>query len=99
MRTAKPTQRKRSVSVTLDDEVTERLISREVVARRLDCDPSTIRRMVKAGRFIPPMLVGNLLRWRERDVNAWIVARAAAAKKIEAAATKSLEPQKRSRRG
>lgn len=78
--------------------VTEKLINRHVVAERLDCDPSTLTRMVKEGRFIPPILVGNLLRWRDRDVNAWIAERAAAAKKIAATAAKSVEPQKRSSR-
>jgi hypothetical protein len=56
--------------------------------------------MSKDGRFLPPLQLGNMLRWRERDVNAWIAARAATVRKIEAAAAKSLVPQKRtSRRG
>ncbi len=79
-------------TVEADDDV-ERLLSRVVVAQRLDCDPQTVTKMARAGRFVPPILVGNLLRWRERDVNAWIAERAAAA------AAKSLEPAKRSGRG
>jgi len=84
-------------TVEVEDGV-EQLVNRHVVAQRLDCDPSTLARMVKEGRFIPPIQVGNLLRWRERDVNAWIAERAAASRKIAAAAAKSIEPQKRSRR-
>lgn len=82
-----------------DDEVGEHLISYERVAQRLDCSPATVRRMASRGEFLPPILVGNLLRWRERDVNAWIAARGVATRKIEAAAAKSVEPQKRPRRG
>lgn len=81
-----------------EDVGPEKLINRHVVAERLDCDPSTLARMVKEGRFIPPIMVGNLLRWRDRDVNAWIAERATAAKKIAAAAARSVEPQKRSSR-
>jgi predicted DNA-binding transcriptional regulator AlpA len=85
-------------TMTIDDDV-EKLISREVVARRLDCSEATVRNMVNSGRFIPPMLIGNMPRWRERDVNEWIAERATAARKIEATAKKSLVPQTRSRRG
>jgi predicted DNA-binding transcriptional regulator AlpA len=85
-------------TMTIDDDV-EKLISREVVARRLDCSEATVRNMVNSGRFIPPMLIGNMPRWRSRDVNEWIAERAVAARKIEATAKKSLVPQTRSRRG
>jgi predicted DNA-binding transcriptional regulator AlpA len=100
MSTAKPKRRSRKRSMealALDDG--EQLISREVVARRLDCSAATVRKMVNSGRFIQPLLIGNLLRWRSRDVDLWIAERATTAKKIEAAAAKSLVPQTRSRRG
>ena len=58
-------------TVAVEDGV-ERLLTREVVAQRLDCDPATVRRMVKEGRFPPPLHIGKMPRWRERDVNAWI---------------------------
>jgi predicted DNA-binding transcriptional regulator AlpA len=86
-------------ALTLDVDDDEQLISRFVVAKRLDCSEATVRNMVKEERFIPPIMVGNLLRWRSRDVNAWIAERAATARKIEATAKKSLVPQTRSRRG
>ena len=63
------------------DDGVERLLSREVVAERLDCDPATVRRMEKDGRFILPLMIGKLPRWRERDVNAWIAERAAKARR------------------
>ena len=84
-------------ALTLDER--EQLISREIVARRLDCSEATVRNMVNDGRFIPPMLIGNMPRWRSRDVDEWIAERAAAARQIEATAKKSLVPQTRSRRG
>lgn len=59
----------------------ERLLSREVVAQRLDCDQATVRRMVKDERFPPPLFIGKLPRWRERDVNAWIADHAAKARR------------------
>lgn len=99
MSTPNARRRKRNVeTLELDEGGAEQLVNRLVVAKRLDCDPSTLARMVKEGRFIPPILVGNLLRWRERDVNAWIAERAIAARKIEDAAKKSLDPQKRAAR-
>jgi hypothetical protein len=82
-----------------DDDDVERLISREVVAQRLDCSERTVSNLVERVQFIPPILSGNMPRWRLRDVNASIAARATAAKKIEAAAKKSVQPQTRSRRG
>lgn len=54
------------------DDGVERLLRPEIVAERLDCDPATVRRMVKEGRFPPPLHIGKMPRWRERDVNAWI---------------------------
>jgi predicted DNA-binding transcriptional regulator AlpA len=100
----KNSQRKRGRSVEAlatveDDGGAERLLGRFIVAQRLDCDPSTLARMVKEGRFISPLMLGNMPRWRERDVNAWIAERASQARAIEASAAKSLEPVKRSRRG
>lgn len=82
-----------------DEGGVERLLGRSIVAQRLDCDPSTLTRMVKEGRFIPPLMIGNMPRWRERDVNAWIAERASQARRIQAAAAKSVERVKRSRRG
>jgi predicted DNA-binding transcriptional regulator AlpA len=96
---SRPPKRARSVSTSdVGDDTGERLISRYIVAERLDCEAQTITRMVKEGRFVPPFHVGRLLRWRERDVNEWIAERAAAAKKIAAAAAKSIEPRKRAAR-
>jgi predicted DNA-binding transcriptional regulator AlpA len=80
---------------TVEDDGAERFLDRTSVAQRLDCDPSTLSRMVKDGRFIPPTMLGYMPRWRERDVNAWIAARGARLKKIEAAAVKSLVPRSR----
>jgi predicted DNA-binding transcriptional regulator AlpA len=82
-----------------DDVEAERMIGYDRVAQRLDCSPATVRRMANRGQFIPPMLVGNMWRWRARDIDLWIKARAEAQKKIEAAAAKAVAPQKRARRG
>jgi predicted DNA-binding transcriptional regulator AlpA len=78
-----------------NDDDTEQLVSVETIARRFDVSPDTVRNMVRDQRFIPPLYIGKLPRWRERDVNAWIAARAVKLKKIEASAEKSLAPQKR----
>lgn len=85
--------------MTLVGEIeTERLLAVDEVARRLDMSPDTVRTMSLDGRFIPPLRVGKLIRWREADLNEWIAARGVAAKQIVAAAAKSVEPQKRARR-
>lgn len=35
----------------------------KAVARRYDCHPSTIWRMVKSGQLPEPVKIGNLTRW------------------------------------
>jgi len=84
-----------ATAVALDGEEVERLVSWRGVADRLDCSERTVRNLVKRGEFMPPMSIGNMPRWRERDVNAWIAARATRLQKIEAAAAKSLAPRVR----
>lgn len=95
MTTAKRRNRTRSVATFADvegeGEGAERLLRPLIVARRLDCDPSTLRRMINEGRFPAPLQIGNMTRWRERDVNAWIAG--------QSAEVKAPEPPKRSRRG
>lgn len=71
-----------ALDLARDDELApERLINRFVVAERLGCDPSTLAKMVKTGRFIAPVMIGKMPRWREADVNAWIAERAAEAQR------------------
>ena len=74
----------------------ERLLDIDEVARRLGFSPWTIRRW-PAHRFIPGFYLGKELRWREADVNAWIVARAAAQEAIEASATNSAKAKRKAR--
>lgn len=90
-------RRKRQGRSVLDDN--EQMLDGDDVARKLRCSKATVAKMVRDGRFIPPVIeTYNMKRWRERDVNLWIMARAALAAKIEATARKSLAPTKRTRR-
>lgn len=82
---------------TLDDN--EQMLDGDEVARKLRCSKATVAKMVRDGKFIPPLIeTYNMKRWRERDVNAWIAARATSAARIEATARKSVAPVKRARR-
>jgi predicted DNA-binding transcriptional regulator AlpA len=47
-------------------------VSAETLAYRLDCSRSTIDDYVRRGLLPRPRNVGNLQRWRWRDIEAWI---------------------------
>ena len=67
----------------------EQLIGVEEVARRLDVSEDTVWVMSKDGRFIPPLHVGRLAKWRVRDLNRWVEERAAKVSAIKKAAERS----------
>jgi predicted DNA-binding transcriptional regulator AlpA len=73
----------------------EQLIGVEEVARRLDVSEDTVWVMSKDGRFIPPLHVGRLAKWRVRDLNRWVEERAIAIKTIDAAAKRSIRRSRR----
>lgn len=52
------------------------LLRRADVLRLLDVDPSTLWRWRKAGVFPSPIkLTSGNLRWRKKDVDAWLESR------------------------
>ena len=65
------TDRSTSVS-TAADPSTDRLIGIRDVSDWLGVSPSTIRRLVAAGAFPAPLLIGHQHRWRPSDVAAYV---------------------------
>lgn len=60
----------------------EKLLSKQHVAEILDVHEQTVMRLVREGRFPPPLrtgAVGSAVRWRAKDVANWIDQRAGAA--------------------
>ena len=79
----------------MSDEAGERLVDNTYVADRLAVHPDTVMDMVNSDRFPAPIMVGRLKRWRLKDVDGWIASRATAKEKLDAMATKYVQPQKR----
>jgi predicted DNA-binding transcriptional regulator AlpA len=75
----------------------EQLIDVKEVARRLYVSEDTVWVMAKDGRFIPPLHVGKLARWRVAEFNRYIEARAATVKAIEAAASRATAKSRKRR--
>ncbi len=74
------------------------LLDAREVSRRLSMSVTSLRRMVRGGRFPPPALRSGrkLLRWRRHDVEAWVAERAAeAVAKAAAAAAAAAEAEAR----
>lgn len=58
----------------------EHLLTKQTVAEILGLHPGSVMRLVRNGKFPPPLRIGDIgsrVRWRARDVEAWIEARAA----------------------
>jgi predicted DNA-binding transcriptional regulator AlpA len=47
-------------------------VSAETLAYRLDCSRSTVDDYVRRGLLPTPRIIGNLQRWRWREIEAWI---------------------------
>jgi excisionase family DNA binding protein len=56
----------------LDPKAQNRLLSTAEVAALLGCSPRHIRRLLAAGKFPEPRLVGELSRWPEIQIRGWI---------------------------
>jgi prophage regulatory protein len=52
-----------------------RLLTVEEVATRLSLSTGMVYKMIRAGTFPRPVLVGTRSRWSEREVDDWITAR------------------------
>lgn len=76
-------------------EDVERFLDRHEVGRRLGVGGETVSNWARDGRFLAATMIGNTPRWRERDVNAWIAARAARQDEVEATAAKSIAPRRK----
>jgi predicted DNA-binding transcriptional regulator AlpA len=70
-------------------ELDERLIGVGALAKRLNICPHTIYNWVTRSILPKPVKYGRLNRWRIRDINLWIAARHAAAKRR---ATENIDP-------
>lgn len=53
------------------DQVDSLLLSGEVAAR-IHCNPVTLYKWVKVGKFPPPMKRNRLNVWKKSDVEAWL---------------------------
>ena len=42
------------------------------VAKMLACSPRSIYRLVDAGRILPPVRIGGLIRWPRASLEKWI---------------------------
>lgn len=51
-----------------------RLLSKKQVAEKMDCSWRTIHRLRDMGKICPPVRVGSLVKWRESDIDQWILA-------------------------
>lgn len=57
----------------MDSELIDRLLNMREITAQTGLSQSTIRRLVKAGKFPKPLLVGRRAkRWRVSSVNAWL---------------------------
>lgn len=57
-----------------------KLLSKRAVSDIIGVHEATIMRLVREGKFPPPLRTGNIgsaVRWRQADVQAWIDARLA----------------------
>jgi len=50
------------------------LISVETLAEMLDISPRSVWRRLSCGEMIEPIRIGSSVRWRLRDVDAWVEA-------------------------
>jgi predicted DNA-binding transcriptional regulator AlpA len=50
------------------------LISVETLAEMLDISPRSVWRRLSSGEMIEPIRIGSSVRWRLRDVEAWVEA-------------------------
>ena len=56
-----------------------KLLSKSAVAEFLGLHPGSVMRLVRQGKFPPPLRTGNIgsaVRWREQDIATWIEERA-----------------------
>ena len=72
-------------------EIDEQLMGIRAVARTLDVSMSTIYNWVDKSLLPEPLKYGRVSRWRARDIDLWIAARDAAAKRR---ASEGVDPQK-----
>lgn len=57
-------------------------VSAETLAYRLDCSRSTVDEYVRRGFLPSPKNVGNLLRWRWSEIEAWIAKQGSAGNQL-----------------
>jgi len=50
------------------------LLSASTLAKRLDISVRTLWRLRSSGKLPPPVHLGGSLRWRAREIDAWIAA-------------------------
>ncbi|WP_437202110.1 helix-turn-helix transcriptional regulator [Planctomicrobium sp. SH664] len=48
------------------------LVSVETLAEMLDISPRSVWRRLSSGEMIEPVRIGSSVRWRLRDVEAWV---------------------------
>ncbi len=56
----------------LPKHVTPELLNVDMVARKLDCSPRHVFRMVDADKMPPPVQLGRLVRWNRQELEQWI---------------------------
>lgn len=64
----------------MDDSL--KLLTKRAVSDLLDLHEQTVMRLVREGKFPPPLrtgAVGSAVRWRAKDIAEWIDQRAGAA--------------------
>jgi excisionase family DNA binding protein len=54
-----------------------RLLPKSEVAKLLGISPRSLYRLVADGKFPAPIKLGQLSRWRQSDVQQWIVSQSA----------------------
>lgn len=52
--------------------MTDRLLRRQEVEKRLGVSRPTIYRLVAAGAFPQPFRIGTAVRWSQREIEAWL---------------------------
>lgn len=55
-----------------------RLVDTKQAAAMLGCSSKHVRNLVDRGEFLPPIRIGNLLRWRATDIDSWLAKQATA---------------------
>ena len=53
-------------------DASAKLLDVQDIAERLKCSKRTVYRLIDSGKTPPPIRLGTLLRFSEREINAWI---------------------------